>query len=103
MNTPYQCEIILTNISNQPKTVNLLFQIPNGAIPLKRTKYIESKQMRIPSFHTEKQLMQFYFPMDGVFQHAQSNISLDSVVIAKSELETLEVGRKRIISKVENF
>jgi hypothetical protein len=42
INQPYKCEIIMTNISPNAKTVNLLCQIPNGSIPLMQTKYVDS-------------------------------------------------------------
>jgi len=50
-----------------------------------------------------KEKITFYFPGDGKYQHAQTNVSLDGHVIAKSPLELLEVGTKRVISKVETF
>lgn len=43
INEPYICKINLTNISPVKKEVTLLYQIPNGSLPLKITKYINSK------------------------------------------------------------
>lgn len=34
VNHPYSCEIIVTNVSPKAKDVTLLFQIPNGSLPL---------------------------------------------------------------------
>jgi hypothetical protein len=33
-NNPYQCEVIMTNISPKTKEITLLYQIPNGSLPL---------------------------------------------------------------------
>lgn len=32
----------MTNVSAAPKQVRLLFLIPNGSLPLKKSKYIDS-------------------------------------------------------------
>jgi len=34
VNHPYQCEVIMTNVSSKHKQVTLLMQIPNGSLPL---------------------------------------------------------------------
>ena len=62
VNHPYQCEIIMTNISAKDKKINLLFQIPNGSMPLHRSKYIDSKEYNLGSYTTQKHVIQFYFP-----------------------------------------
>jgi hypothetical protein len=54
-------------------------------------------------YTTIKKTIQFYFPKEGKFEHAPSNISEKFIVISKSALKTLEVGRKRVIKKVETF
>lgn len=47
--------------------------------------------------------MQYYFPKDGKFEHQPSNVSENLVVTAKSTLNEIEVGKKRVIKKVETF
>ena len=42
-------------------------QIPNGSLPLMKSKYIESKTVMINPFSTIKETVQFYFPKDGKF------------------------------------
>lgn len=54
VNHPYQCEVIMTNISPKSKDVTLLYQIPNGSIPLKQTKYIDSKTFLLKPYTTLK-------------------------------------------------
>lgn len=55
VNHPYQCEVIMTNISPKSKDVTLLYQIPNGSIPLKKTKYIDSKRFLLKPYTTLKE------------------------------------------------
>ena len=55
VNHPYQCEVIMTNISPKSKDITLLYQIPNGSIPLKKTKYIDSRRLLLKPYTTLKQ------------------------------------------------
>ena len=34
VNKAYQCEVIMTNVSPQPKNFSVLYQIPAGSLPL---------------------------------------------------------------------
>lgn len=34
INTPYSCEVIMTNVSPHVKDFNLLYQIPFGSLPI---------------------------------------------------------------------
>ena len=68
-----------------------------------RTKYAQSKFVEVSAYTTKKIEIQFYFPYKGKFEHQQSNISLDEVVIMKSPKKTIQVGKKIVIKKVETF
>ena len=103
VNHPYQCEIIMTNVSPKSKRVTLLFQIPNGSLPLQKTKYINSKEYTLSPYTTQKHKIEFYFPKVGKFDHAPSYISENLIVTAKSSVNKLDVGKKIIIKKVETF
>lgn len=83
--------------------MTVLFQIPNGALPLRKTKYMESKTVTIGPYSTEKQEMLFYFPNDGEFQHYPTNLAELTNVISISPVRTLKVGMKRKIKTVDTF
>ena len=40
--TAYACEVVITNVAPKPKQFSLLYQVPEGAMPLRQTKYIKS-------------------------------------------------------------
>ena len=103
VNHPYQCEIIMTNISSKTKTITLLYQLPNGSIPLQKTKYTQSQRFVLKPYTTQTQTQQFYFPKYGKFDHAPSNISDGPIVIASSGINTLDIGKKRVIRKVSTY
>lgn len=103
INKAYQCQIILTNVCPIQKEVTLSYQVPNGSLPLLKSKYASTKFVQVEAYTTKKVDIQFYFPFKGKFQHEQSNISLNGVVIMKSPKKFIEVGKKKTIKKVETF
>lgn len=85
-NRAYSCEVIMTNVSPQPKNFSLLYQIPQGSLPLQLTKYMKSVQQSLQPYTTNKMVFYFYFPKEGEFAHFPSNITADQKVIAKAAI-----------------
>jgi hypothetical protein len=44
VNKAYSCEVIMTNVSPTFRSFSVLYQIPQGALPLQTTKYMKSQQ-----------------------------------------------------------
>jgi hypothetical protein len=65
INVPYECEVIMTNVSPESLEYNLLYQIPIGSMPIKRTKFMKSQPLNLASYSTERLTFQFYFPQTG--------------------------------------
>jgi hypothetical protein len=42
INTPYKCEVIITNVSPKERLVDLTFAIPMGSMPLGLSKSMKS-------------------------------------------------------------
>jgi hypothetical protein len=42
LNVPYECEVIMTNVSPIATEFNLLYQIPIGSMPIMKTKFMKS-------------------------------------------------------------
>ena len=104
VNKPYQCEVIMTNVSPQQKNFSVLFQVPQGSLPLQITKYMKSLPQTLASYTTLKQIFHFYFPSAGTFTHAPSNVSSDqNKVVAQSQLQFLKVVTRFSINKKETF
>jgi hypothetical protein len=81
--TLYECEVILTNISPHAQQFTLLYQIPQGSMPMLKTKYMKSVFMSLEPYTTNKTTFSFYFPSPGSFRHFPSMISKDQIVVAK--------------------
>ena len=41
-NVPYECEVIMTNVSPDQIEFNLLYQIPIGSMPIRQSKFMKS-------------------------------------------------------------
>ena len=57
-------------------------------------------------YTTTIKTIQFYFPSSGNFIHHPSCISENqnsAIVVAKSAIKKIEVGKTRVIKKAENF
>ena len=76
-------------------------QIPNGSIPLGTSKYINTLTFPIESYKSLSYKMNFYFPAEGDFIQQPSNISVDRVIVAKSEIYNLKVVSKHVLN-IEN-
>jgi len=44
----------MTNVSPEKKNITLLYQIPNGSLPLMQTQYITSEQFLLDPYATKK-------------------------------------------------
>ena len=57
----------------------------------------------INPYSTQKEALTFYFPSEGKFHHYPSNIAENGIVVARSPTNEFEVGKKRVIKKVETW
>eukprot|EP00347_Sterkiella_histriomuscorum_P022623 403337784 len=102
-NTAYQCEVIMTNVSPQQKEFSILYQIPQGALPIELTKYMKSIPQSLSPYTTQKLLFYFYFPQEGTFTHFPSNVSENDEIIARAQTNELKVVNRLSINKKETF
>ena len=101
--TPYKCEVVLTKVSPKTKAFSLLYQIPQGAMPMLQSKYMKSHYMSLSPYTTQKVTFEFYFPVPGKYTHFPSNISVDQIVQARGEANILTVEKSRRITAIESF
>lgn len=101
--TPYACEVVITNVAPKPQSFNLLYQVPEGAVPLKLTKYMKSQFVTLQPYRSLKVEFDFYFPKAGQYKHFPSNISVNGVVTARGGGNDIAVVDSRQISKISSF
>ena len=104
VNKAYACEVIMTNVSPQQRNFSMLYQIPQGSLPLQMTKYMKSVQQSLAPYTTQKLIFYFYFPHEGNFTHFPSNVASDQKIIARSHSGAiLRVVKKLSVAKKETF
>ena len=103
INTPYSCEVIMTNVSPNVKEFNLLYQIPVGSMPIYKTKYMMSQPFKLSAYTTQRTKFYFYFPTAGEKGHYPSNVSVDDKVVSRGEFNILNSVKRRKIIEAKTF
>ncbi|MBF0224487.1 MAG: hypothetical protein HQK76_03440 [Desulfobacterales bacterium] len=95
----YGCQIIITNPSTSRKKLDVLIQIPQGAIPVNKSQYTNSIHINIGSYATKTLEYYFYFPQKGKYPHYPVHVSQNENLIAYNEPFTFNVVEK--LSKID--
>jgi len=90
----YGWEVVVTNISSYKKNFNLLWQIPEGSIPLEKAHYLKSDSFSLDSYSTLHFKYFFYFPNEGNFIQFPSNISIRNKIVAVAKIHKFNVVSK---------
>lgn len=83
--TAYGCQVVVTNPTSAKQKIDLLLQIPRGALPLKSTKETQSVHLELDPYRTSSIEYYFYFPEPGTFEHYPVNVARNEEVIAFAE------------------
>ena len=100
-NRTYLQRTIVTNISPDNITCEILMQIPEGSIPVDSEEYKIIETANINNYKSIVFEQKFYFPEEGTFKQYPSSASINDLVIAKSGLKTYEVVSNIKLSKDE--
>jgi hypothetical protein len=83
--TPYGCQIVVTNPTGTKRSLDVLIQIPAGAVPLADSRTTRMIPLDVPPFQTKIVQYSFYFPLNGDFPHYPVQIALDERIVAFAE------------------
>lgn len=78
-------------MSNKSKEFQLLWQIPEGSLPLLNITYQKSENHKLEPYSTTTFKYHFYFPSEGNFVHFPSNVSIQDKVVAVSNIHKFKV------------
>ncbi len=87
----YGCQVVLTNPTSARKKVDLLLQIPNGAIPVENGFYTKSRHLPLDPFSTQTVEYFFYFPKPGSFAHFPVHVAENGRYVGSAEPFTFAV------------
>ena len=91
VHTVYGCQVVLTNPGSAKQRLDVLLQVPVGAIPVNKTRYTRSVHVDLAPYQTERIEYFFYFAADGEYRHYPVHVARDERVIAAVEPVTLKV------------
>ena len=90
----YVCQVVLTNPTSASQKLELLMQIPQGAIPVRGGFVTRGAPTEISSYATESIEYAFYFPGPGKFAHFPVHVARNEQLITSAEPTRLEVVRE---------
>lgn len=99
----YGCETIITNVSAKTQEFQILWQIPEGSLPLQNTNYQKSENKSLNPYSTSTFQYYFYFPRAGNYIQFPSNITIGDKVVAVANECRFEVVEERKELSNETF
>jgi hypothetical protein len=99
VHTVYACQVVLTNPTSTTHKLDLLLQIPVGALPAKNGFQTKGVHVELASYATETIEYAFYFPAPGTYQHYPVHVSRNEQLVASATPWPLKVVQR--LSKVD--
>lgn len=91
VNVVYGCQVVVTNPTSSRQKLDVLLQIPQGALPVLNGKYLRSARLDLQPYNTATLKYYFYFPGQGNFDHYPVHIAKDGELIAFVDAATMNV------------
>ena len=91
VHTHYRSRVVIMNSSANNKEIEILFQIPESAIPLGLTKSTSTTHRVLAGYTTQILEYSYYFPNEGNYQQFPVHVSFQGAPIATSETRTFQV------------
>ena len=99
----YGCEVIITNLSVTRQEFQVLYEIPEGSIPVQKNDYTKSTTLAVNTFTTQTLNYSFYFPKSGKFKVYPANISRNGLVLAVAKESVFDVNNERVSKKLDTI
>ncbi len=91
MDVAYGCRVVVTNPSSAPRKLDLLLQIPQGAIPVQRGFVTSGKRVALAPYATASIDYAFYLPNPGDAPHYPVHVAEDGRLVAFAPSQSLRV------------
>jgi len=87
----YGCQIVATNPTSSPQKLDVLLQIPTGAIAVLNGQATRSVHIGLQPYATQTLEYHFYFPAAGQYPHYPVHVAKNERLLAQTEPFTLNV------------
>ncbi|MFC1705899.1 hypothetical protein ACFL59_03640 [Planctomycetota bacterium] len=91
VHTVYVCQVVLTNPTSSRQRLEVLVQIPRGAMPVQNGFRTRSVHVQLEPYHTQALEYAFYFPRPGKFTHYPAHASQRERLVAEATAPVLNV------------
>jgi hypothetical protein len=82
VHTVYGGHVVVTNPTSSRKRVDVLLQIPQGAMPVLDGQNTKSVHLDLEPYHTQTVEYFFYFPSPGTFSHYPVQVATSGEILA---------------------
>jgi hypothetical protein len=89
--TAYGCQVVVTNPTGSRRKLEVLLQIPRGAVPLQNGFETRGLDVRLEPYATATFEYLFYFPEAGTFAHYPVHVAQNGQYLASAPAATLRV------------
>lgn len=90
----YACKVVVTNPTSSSRKLEVLYQIPQGAIPLSNGKRTYTRNLTLGSYRTTYFTYYFYFPKAGTFDHFPVHVAQQGKLVAFAKPLSIKVVNK---------
>lgn len=87
----YRCQVVVTNPTSREQKLDVLLQIPRGAVPVASGFFTRTVNLRLSPYATESIEYAFYFPRPGHFTHFPAHVTKGLELQIAAEARELEV------------
>lgn len=81
----YGCQVVVTNPTSSRRKVDVLMQIPEGALPVLNSAVTKSIHLLIEPYSTQTSEYFFYFPQAGHWKHYPVHVSENETMLATTK------------------
>jgi hypothetical protein len=90
----YGAQVVVTNPTSARQRLDILSQIPKGAIPVRGLRATATQRVQLEPYSTHRLEIAFYFPASGQFMIYPAHLSKSGAVIAHANGLTFKVVDK---------
>ena len=99
----YGAQIVITNPTSTPRVVQLVHQIPEGAIATSGSQETRTIPLQVNAFSSQSFEYYFYFPAAGKFKHFPAQVAAGEELLATAQPFDFEVVDEPAQSDVQSW
>ncbi|TVS20264.1 MAG: hypothetical protein EA424_04860 [Planctomycetaceae bacterium] len=92
--TVYGAQVVVTNPSSSRQRLDVLLQVPAGAVPVLGDRSLTSRHLGLEPFETRKLEYHFYFPDPGDYDHFPVHVARQEDLVAYADPIRFRVVRE---------